>query len=44
MNKTERKFFCYLLSALVTMAAADIGYQHTQACENRANYFYSLCK
>ena len=44
MTKTERKFFAYLLSAIAIMGIVDIGYQHTQACENRAHYFYSICK
>jgi len=41
---TNTRFFAYLLSAVALMGLVDIGYQHTQACENRAHYFYSLCK
>jgi len=41
---TTTRFFAYLTSAIAIMGVVDIGYQHTQACENRAHYFYSLCK
>jgi hypothetical protein len=48
MTKTEqrlqRKFLAYLFSAVAIMGVVDIGYQHTQACQNRAHFFYSLCK
>ena len=44
MTKAERKFFAYLLTAVAVLGLADIGYQHTQACENRAHYFYSICQ
>jgi len=41
---TNTRFFAYLLSAVALMGLVDIAYQHSQACESRAHYFYSLCK
>jgi hypothetical protein len=41
---TDTRFFAYLLSAVALICLVDIAYQHTQPCENRAHYFYSLCK
>ena len=41
---TNTRFLAYLLSAVALLGLVDIGYQHTQACENRAHYFYSICK
>jgi len=36
---TNTRFFAYLMFAVVIMGLVDIGYQHTQACENRAHFF-----
>ena len=41
---SNTRFLAYLMTAVAIIGVVDIGYQHTQACENRAHYFHSLCK
>jgi hypothetical protein len=41
---TPIRFGAALAGTLVVIMLGDIAWQHTQACENRAHYFYTLCK